>query len=346
MHVTYRYRVKSKLGRLNKAARAVNFVWNYCNDAQKHALKHSAKWPSGYTLGRLTAGSSRELNISAATIERACIRFEQSRRLARKPYLRYRGRKSLGWIPFRPSGISIRGGKVIYFGAAYRLALSRTIPDGAKICDGSSFAQDARGHWYLNLVLELPDIALRETRRAVGIDLGLKTLATLSTGAKIEAPRLYRASEKRLARAQRARKKALARRINSKIERQRRDFLHKASTDIVRTFDVIYAGNVNAAGLAKAPMAKSIFDAGWSTFRKQLAYKSIANGATYREVDEAYSTQACSDCGVIGGPKGRQGLVIREWRCECGTVHDRDVNAARNILRAGHRSPIAGAVAA
>ena len=97
---------------------------------------------------------------------------------------------------------------------------------------------------------------------------------------------------------------------------------------------------MNASGLAKTKMAKSVLDAGWTSFRTMLSYKSIATGVLFEEVNEAYSTQTCSCCGTIShnSPKGRAGLGIREWTClECGTCHDRDVNAAKNILAAGHR---------
>ena len=94
---------------------------------------------------------------------------------------------------------------------------------------------------------------------------------------------------------------------------------------------------MNAAGLAKTRMAKSVLDAGWSTFRTMLQYKCDDAGVRFEEIDEAYSTQTCSACGCRGGPRGLQGLGIREWAClDCGAVHQRDVNAARVILARGH----------
>ena len=103
------------------------------------------------------------------------------------------------------------------------------------------------------------------------------------------------------------------------------DFLHKVSTELAGQNAIIAVGNVNARALA----SKSVLDAGWSSFRKMLAYK--AND--YREVDEKFTTQDCSVCGARCGPKGQKGLGIRAWECSsCGESHDRDVNAARNIL--------------
>ncbi len=179
----------------------------------------------------------------------------------------------------------------------------------------------------------------------VGIDLGLKDLATLSTGEKIENPRHLRRLESKLATAQRACKRRQARNIHARIVNARRDHLHKASLGIVRRFDYIAVGNVNAAGLARTSMAKSVLDAGWSSFRDMLRYKAIAHGVTFEEVNESSSTQTCNACGVIAGPKGRAGLNERRWTCSnCDTEHDRDTNAALNILMrgSGHRTPVEG----
>jgi len=115
--------------------------------------------------------------------------------------------------------------------------------------------------------------------------------------------------------------------------------LHKESDRLTQECEFIVVGDVGSARLAKTNMAKSVNDAGWAMFRNLLEYKAIARKVVYREVSERFSTQTCSCCGVIGGPKGREGLGIREWVCgQCHAVHDRDVNAAMNILRLGHQS--------
>jgi IS605 OrfB family transposase len=181
--------------------------------------------------------------------------------------------------------------------------------------------------------------------REVGIDLGLKDLMTLSNGRKEPAPQFYREAEAALAVAQRARKKRRVAAIHAKIANRRHDFLHKLSTALVRAFDLIAVGNVNAAGLAKTSMAKSVLDAGWSTLRHQLAYKAMKHGAQFVEVNERFTTQICSDCGAKpdSRPKGIADLGIREWQCcDCGAVHDRDLNAAINILRRGRATLAAG----
>ena len=159
------------------------------------------------------------------------------------------------------------------------------------------------------------------------------------------AQRLYRGAEVKLAVAQRAKKVKRVKAIHAQIANRRKDFLHKLSTRLVKDNGAIFVGNVNASGLAKTKMAKSVLDAGWSIFRTMLQYKSDSAGVLFEEVNERYTTQTCSDCGTLPNsrPKGIAGLGIREWTCsECGSVHDRDTNAARNILARGHARLAAG----
>jgi len=109
----------------------------------------------------------------------------------------------------------------------------------------------------------------------------------------------------------------------------------------VRKHAAIFVGNVNAKAMVKTSMAKSVLDAAWTTFRTQLKYKAIGQCVVFAEVNEAFSTQTCSSCGTLpdSRPKGIAGLRIRAWTCSaCESVHDRDTNAARNILRSGRRA--------
>jgi putative transposase len=338
--LVYRYRVKSLSGLLNRQSRAVNFVWNYCNDRQKDAIKWNKRWLSGFDLNVLTIGSSKELSLHSGTINAVCEQYAKSRQQHKRPWLRYRGKRALGWIPIKGRDLKRTGNAFRFAGNTFRVFYSRPLPAG-KVKDCTNFSQDAHGNWYLNIVIEQAASTPREPRHSVGIDLGLKEFAVLSTGEKIGHPRTYRALEERVGKAQRAHKKRQITKLHAKIKNCRRDFLHKLSTRLIREFDYIAAGNVNASGLAKTSRAKSIYDAGWSSFRQMLAYKSVREGARYEEVDERFSTQTCSECANLGGPKGREGLVIREWVCsECGCEHDRDQNAALNLLlRSGHRTP-------
>jgi len=116
---------------------------------------------------------------------------------------------------------------------------------------------------------------------------------------------------------------------------QRKDALHKFSTQLVKENAAIFVGDVASSKLVKTKMAKSTLDAGWSMFKAMLEYKGHQAGVVFEEVNEAYSTQACSQCGSIEGPKVLNGLQIRQWTCGCAAVRDRDVNAARNIAARG-----------
>jgi len=345
MLLVYRYRVKSLNGLLNKQSRAVNYVWNFCNDTQKHALQWRKKWPSGFDLNVLTTGSSKELGLHSGTINAVCEQYAKSREQLKRPYLRYRSNKSLGWVPIKGRELKREGTAFRFAGNTFRIFHSRALPDG-KIKDSTNFSRDARGNWFLNIVVEIAEAPRRELIKGLGIDLGLKELAAFSTGEVISNLNHYKKLEPSLAIAQRANKKRLVTKIHAKIANRRSDQLHKISNRITREFDYIAVGNIKPSGLAKTKIAKSVLDASWSTFRNQLAYKAIKHGAWYEEVNESFTSQVCSNCSALpdSRPKGIADLGIRQWICcECGISHDRDVNAALNILaRHGHVSPAEG----
>ena len=353
MLLVYRYKVKSLNGLLNKQARAVNFVFNYCNDRQKDALRFGRKWLSGFDLNKLTTGSSKELGIHSGTINAVCEQYAKSRSQKKRPYLRYRAKKNLGWVPLKGRELKPTPAGFHFNGREFKVFKSRPLPEGACIKDGTNFSQDRRGNWFLNVCIEVDPVAARPIHSGIGIDLGLKDFAVLSNGEKIAAPALYRDAECALAQAQRAHKQRRVKAIQARTANRKSDFLHKLSTRIVREFDLIAVGDVSAGGLARTNLAKSVMDASWSSFRSQLAYKAVKHGAWFEEVNECYTTQTCSDCGAKpdSRPRGIAGLGIRKWVCsECGCEHDRDVNAAKNILSkfvsgSGHRTPVEGILA-
>lgn len=346
MQLTYRYRIKDKHARrLNAQARAVNFVWNYCNETQQKAARDGRRWFTGYDLWKLVAGCTKEgLDLHSHSAMRVCVQYDKSRRQQRKPWLRWRSKRSLGWVPFNTGHVVLRGSAFVFRGEHYDVWLHRALPAG-KIGAGS-FSQDTRGRWYINCPVEVAEATVTPVAY-VGIDLGLNTLATLSTGEKIEAPRLYRNAEARLAAAQRRRKTKRTKAVHAKITNRRKDFLHKASTNIAKEYGLVVVGDVSPSKLSQTRMAKSTLDAGWSRFRDMLSWKlRLRSGGMLLEVSERFTTQVCSDCGCLpqSRPRGIADLGIREWCCDdCGTVHDRDVNAARNILRAGLRTLVGGA---
>jgi putative transposase len=337
--LTFKFRLRDKhAAELNRQARAVNIVWNYCNDTQQKAARSHRKWLSAFDLQQLTNGASKELDIHAHTIQRVCAEYEKARKTHKKAWLRWRGRKSLGWVPFNTGHVIFDGEAFKFRGATYKtMHLRDGLKAGTKIGAGS-FNRDARGRWYLNVPVEV-ECASSAPLDYIGIDLGLKDLATLSTGEKVAAPRFYRASEERLATAQRARKTPKrVRTIHAKVANRRKDFLHKASAKVAKEHGLIVIGDVSPKKIAQTRMAKSSLDAGWSDFKKMLSYKAIRHGGSTLEVSERYSTQVCSVCGSLppSRPRGIADLGKRTWCCDnCGTDHDRDTNAARNILRVG-----------
>lgn len=338
MLLTYKFRVKDKhAAELNRQARAVNFVWNYCNETQQQAVKRGRKWLTWHDLQKLTAGSSKELGLHAHTIQQICQQYDRSRRHHKKPWIRWRSKRSLGWVPFNTGHVSLRDGAFYFRQQRYNVWLSRNLPEGTKIGAGS-FNQDTNGNWYINAPVDIESRSSAGTG-SIGIDLGLKSFAVTSNGETVEAQRFYRDLEPALGIAQRAGNKRRVKAIHAKIANRRKDYLHKLSTRIVKENGAVFVGNVNASALAKTRMAKSVLDAGWSAFRAMLEYKAIRHQVLFRDVDEYLTTQICSECGALPDerPKGIGDLGIREWTCgACGARHDRDINAARNILARGH----------
>jgi putative transposase len=184
MILVYRYRVKSLNGLLNKQSRAVNYAFNYCNDIQKQVLKWNKKWPTGFDLNKLTTGSGKELGLHSGTLNAVYEQYAKSRTQRKRPYLRWRGKKSLGWVPLKGRDLKREGEAFRFTGNTFRVFNSRALPEG-KIKDGSNFSQDARGNWFLNIAIEVADTPVRAIESGIGIDLGLKDFAVLSNGEKL-----------------------------------------------------------------------------------------------------------------------------------------------------------------
>ena len=341
---TLRLRIKDKHARvLSVMAREVNQVWNFCNETSHRAIRERRQFLSGYDLQKLTNGFSKcdGVLIGSPTVQQVCEDYAKARKQFKKSKLRWRvsnpqsSKYSLGWIPFKARALQYKAGQIQFAGQKFSLWDSYGLADYE--LRAGSFSQDARGRWYLNVVVKVPAKPTAGTA-SVGIDLGLKEAAVTSSGERIKG-RFYRKLQAKLGMAQRAHKKQRVRAIHAKIANQRKDLLHQFSTQLVKNNAAIFVGDVSSAKLVKTKMAKSTLDAGWSMLKTMLEYKSHQAGIVFEVVNENYTTQTCSCCGSIpaSSPKGRAGLGIREWICsECGAVHDRDVNAARNILAAGH----------
>jgi IS605 OrfB family transposase len=326
--------------RLVALGNAVNTVWNFCNEVSARSAQRGLRWATKKQLRDLTKGSSRELGLPSQVIQEVVDEYMVKRKAAGRPKLRWRvsrgDRRSLGWVPFTNQDIEISGSTVLLRGQKFRLWKHRALEGKVK---SGNFSQDARGRWYCNIVCEV-EIKALGGNADIGVDLGLKSVAKCSDGPELERATFYRDLEPKLAEAQRRKRKRQVRTIHAKIANRRKDSLHKFSRALVMRARSITVGNVSASKLAKTPMAKSVLDAGWSTLRTYLRYKCDHAGVAYVEVDEAYTTQTCSECGCLSGPKGREGLAVRRWVCgDCGAEHDRDQNAALNIARLGCETP-------
>lgn len=226
------------------------------------------------------------------------------------------------------------------------IRFSRTLPKAATVTT-VTVSKDAAGRYFVSMLCTDQVQAKAPIDAKVGIDLGLSHFAILSTGEKIASPNSFRKNEAKLAKLQRRlakktkgsanRKKAKLKvaKLHAKIADSRKDFLHKLSTRLVNENQVIAIETLAVSNMQKnRSLAKSIADASWSEFVRQLEYKSLWYGRELVGIDRWYpSSKRCSDCGhtVKSMP-----LSVREWTCpECGTIHDRDINAARNVLAAG-----------
>ncbi len=223
------------------------------------------------------------------------------------------------------------------------VAWSRDLPS---VPSSVTVIREPDGRYYASFVVEREATPLPASDREIGIDLGLASLAATSDGEVIGNPRFLRARERKLARAQRAlsrRQKGSANRakarrrvavLHRKVRETRLDHAHKVALRLVRDNQAVYAEDLCVSGLARTRLAKSVHDAGWSQLLRLIEEKAARYGRTFARVGRFEPTsQVCSACGTKDGPKP---LSIRRWACTaCGTVHDRDVNAAKNILAAG-----------
>ena len=316
-------------------------------DLQKKVITEAKKTPERAWLSEV---SSVVLVQSLRDLHKAYRAFFSSitgRRKGPKVALpKFKSRKDARQaIRFTRDGFTIRPNGRLYVAKIgdIRVRWSRELPSTPS---SVTVIKDSAGRYFASFVVEVDDKPLPETTHEVGIDLGLTHFAVLSNGKKIASPKFLRRAERRLRKAQKAlsrkqkgsnnRKKAAARvaKLHARVADARRDHHHQLSTAIIRENQAVFVEDLNVAGLGRTRLAKSVYDAGWSQFVAMLEYKAARYGRTFARIDRfAPTSQVCSACGALDGPKP---LHVRSWACkECGTVHDRDVNAAKNILAAG-----------
>ncbi|MFC9278879.1 RNA-guided endonuclease InsQ/TnpB family protein [Streptomyces collinus] len=266
----------------------------------------------------------------------------------RAKYPRYKSRKkSRASAEYTRSAFKWREGKLTLAKMVRPLDIrwSRPLPDGVEPTT-VTVSRDPAGRWFVSLLCEDTITPVPATTAAVGIDAGITSLVTLSTGEKITNPKHERRDRARLARAQRElsrkvkgsvnREKARVKvaRIHVRIADRRRDFLHKLSTRLVRENQTVVIEDLTVRNLLKNhSLARAISDASWTELRSMLEYKCAWYGRELVVIDRFFpSSKLCGNCGTV---RGKLPLNVREWTCDCGAVHDRDVNAARNTLAAG-----------
>ncbi|MDX8032652.1 transposase [Lentzea sp. BCCO 10_0856] len=231
---------------------------------------------------------------------------------------------------------------------------SRPLPDGA-VPSTVTVSRDPAGRWFVSLLCEDPGVRpLPATDAVVGIDVGLEYLLVLSSGEKIGNPRHERRDRTMLARAQRtlcrkqvgssnrAKARVKAARIHARIADRRTDHLHKITTRLVRDAQTLVIEDLAVSNMVgNHRLARAINDAGWRQFRQLLECKASWYGRDVITVDRWFpSSKLCSTCGALAADMP---LHVRTWTCNCGTTHDRDVNAARNIMAAGLAVTVCGA---
>ena len=366
MQLRYAYRLTPTLGQRRALARAfgcARVVFNDAIAARRAAREAGAPYPTDAALSKALTTAKRTperawlAEVSAVVLQQALADANTAYRNFFASVKGTRKGRKVGAPRFRSRkdrAQSIRFTKAARFRvtSAGRLRLpgvgdvavrwSRELPG-----DPSSVTVtvDAAGRYRASFVVDVPDQPLPSVDAEVGIDLGLVHFAVLSDGRKVDNPRHGRKAAAKLARAQKElarRQKGSARRERSRrkvarcharVADTRRDWLHRLSTSVVRENQLIAVEDLAVSGLARTRLARSVADAAWSTFLGMLDYKARRAGRTFVKVNRWFpSTRACSICGAIGGTKA---LHVRTWTCVCGAVHDRDVNAARNILAAG-----------
>jgi len=363
--VRYRYRAYPTPGQTQLLARAFGCARVVFNDAllarrdayaagekisdtqvQRRVVTLAKTTPQRQWLGEVASVALVQACQDARRAYRNWFDSLSGKRKGRKVgHPRFRSRKdNRASIRLTRNGFSVTtGGVRVAKVGDVRVVWSRVLPS---VPSSVTVIREADGRYYASFVVEVADTPLPQSTNDVGIDLGLTNLAVLSTGEVIENPRYLRRKARALARAQ----KSLARKTKGSIRRAkavhrvavqhrkvrdtRLDAHHKLAHRIACDNQAIYVEDLAVSGLARTRLAKSVADAGWSTLVRLLEEKALRCHRTVVKVSRWFpSSRLCSECGFNSGKKP---LAVRSWTCtECGVTHDRDLNAARNILVEG-----------
>jgi putative transposase len=362
--VRYRYRLRPTRGQQMALARVFGCARVVYNDALRlredchvagEKISDSEVQRRVITLAKLTPEREWLAGVPSVALVQACNDARRAyrnwfdsrsgrrkgRSVGHPVFRRKRGRRS---ARFTRNGFSLRGQR-LYVAKVGEIGVrwSRPLPSQPS---SVTVIREPDGRYYASFVVERSATPLPGCAREVGVDMGLHRLAATSDGQIIANPRFLRAEQRRLAKAQRAlsrKAKGSANRVKArrrvavvhrKIRDTRLDHAHKIALALVRDNQAVYAEDLAVSGLARTRLARSVHDAGWAQLLRLIGEKADQYGRTFHRIGRYTPTsQTCSSCGANDGPKP---LQVRTWQCgACGTVHDRDVNAARNILAAG-----------
>jgi putative transposase len=364
VQVRYRYRIYPAPGQRQQLARlfgCTRVVYNDClrlreeSHARGEQITDAEVQHRVVTLAKLTTERTWLAEVSSVALVQACNDARRAyqnwfgslagrrkgRKIGHPRPRRKHGRQS---ARFTRNGFALHG-ELLYIAKAgdIKVRWSRPLPSAPSsvtvICEPD-------GRYYASFVVERAASPLPACDREVGIDLGLASLIATSDGELITNPRFLRAKERKLARAQRSlsrKQKGSANRakarhriavVHRKVRQARLDHAHKLALRLVRDNQAVYAEDLCVSGLARTRLARSVSDAGWSQLVRLIEEKAARYGRTFAKIGRFEPTsQVCSACGANDGPKPP---AVRTWQCTgCGAVHDRDINAARNILAAG-----------
>ncbi|MFJ1731836.1 RNA-guided endonuclease InsQ/TnpB family protein [Streptomyces sp. NPDC088254] len=371
MQLRYAFRLYPDAAQQAALARAfgcARVVFNDAVRAREDARKAEQRFPTAGQLSRKLITEAKQTKERSWLGEVSAVVLQQSLRDAEKAYRnffaslkgtrkgprvgapRFKSRKdkrqSIRFTANARWNITDSGRLNLPKIGAVKVKWSRTLP---AVPTSVTVIKDAAGRYFASFVIDTDPAAdqarMPETDRTIGIDLGLTHFAVVSDGTKIDSPRFLRRAEKKLKKAQkelsrkqkgsknRAKARLQVARAHAGVADARREFHHQLSTRLICENQGIAVEDLSVAGLARTKLAKSVHDAGWASFVSMLEYKAERYGRTLVRIGRFTPTsQTCSTCGVKDGPKP---LNVREWTCTaCGTVHDRDTNAAINVKTA------------
>jgi putative transposase len=363
VQVRYRYRIYPSPGQQQALARAfgcARVVYNDCLRVRDQAYAAGEKISDTdvqrrvITLAKLTPERAWLGQVASVALVQAC---QDARRAYKNWFDSLKGRRKGPKIrhpkPRRKHGRQsirlTRNGYALHGERLYvakvgdlKVEWSRVLPSAPS---SVTVIREPDSRYYASFVVQREPTPLPACDREAGIDLGLNSLVVTSDGETVANPRFYRAAQRRLQRVLSRRQKGSANRararhrvavVHRKVRDARLDHAHKTALRLVRDNQAVYAEDLAVSGLMRTRLAKSVADAGWSQLIRCIQEKAARYGRTFAKVGRFEPTsQVCSACGVKDGPKP---LGVRRWTCAaCGAVHDRDVNAARNILALGRR---------